>query len=453
LASYAAAIDVGEVLDAHRIGRFQIVTVALCALAMIIDGYGLYLLAYVLVPLARHFHVAPAALTPIVVSQFVGVAIGSYALSPLADRIGRKTVMMSCIILLALSTLLLPLMETMTRFGILRFISGVFIAGVVPNAIALASEIVPRRVRATTVGLLYMGFSAGPTLAAAAAAAFLPTHGWEALFVVGGVIPLLLVPLLGWMLPESLRFLVIRRPEDPRIIKILKQVAPDLPVSSETKFLIPGEERRGVQLAVLFRDGRAANTVLLWSVFFAVGLNLALLGAWLPTMMVAGGVAMQRALVLAAIYGGGAICGALLWSIMADYFRSPAGVLTVGLLCAAGALLGLPLSNLGSWPGAADVFFIGGCLVGAVTLLSGLAAISYPTSIRATGIGWGIGAGRVANVIGPAIGGMMLGAHWELASVTYVVTSVTLLGMLGAFTLWARQRAPALSVASPRPPG
>ncbi|MGH8289599.1 MAG: MFS transporter [Steroidobacteraceae bacterium] len=438
--SQSAVVDVGEFLDVHGVRAFHVTTIALCALAMITDGYALYVLAYVILPLAKHFGVSGAAMTPVVVSQFLGVAIGSYTLSPLADRLGRKTVMVSCLALLCLSTLLLPFMETMFRLGVLRFLSGVFVSGVVPNAIALASELVPKHVRATTVGFLYVGFSAGPTLAAVAAAALLPTLGWPALFYLGGAIPLLLVPILGWYMPESLRFLVVRRPQDPRIRTLLARTAPNFEVPEGARYVITGERQKAISATVLFTDGHAGRTILLWVVFFAVGLNLALLGAWLPTFMVAGGLPMSRALVLAAIYGVGAICGALLWSVLADSLRSPAAMLTISLIIATGSLVALPSSDLTGWQGILDMLVAGGCLVGAISLLSGLAATLYPTSIRAMGIGWGIGAGRVANVVGPALGGMMLGAHWQLGSLSRALDAVTLVGVGGSALTWAIQR-------------
>ncbi|MGH8289603.1 MAG: MFS transporter [Steroidobacteraceae bacterium] len=432
-----AVVDVGSVVDAHGISLFGITAILLCALAMITDGYGLYVLAYVIVPLAKHLGVSDAAMTPVVVSQFVGVAVGTYSLSPLADHIGRKTVMVSCLALLALSTLLLPFMETMTRLGILRFLSGVFVSGVIPNAIALASEIVPTYRRTTTVGVLYMGFSAGPTIAAAAAAALLPIFGWTALFFLGGAIPLLLAPLLAWLLPESLRFLVVQHPDDPRIARILGRIAPGFRSSGCPRYIISGERQRKTEATVLFRDGRASITLLLWAVFIVVGLNLSLLGAWLPTMMIAGGVPMSRAFVLAAIYGGGAICGALAWSLLADLLRTSAGVLTIALITATGALLAMPWSNLTGWQGSLDMFVAGGSLVGAITLLSSLAATLYPTSIRAMGIGWSLGAHRVASIVGPVFGGMMLGASWTLFGVSYAVVGITLAGVLGAGIIWS----------------
>ena len=203
----ANVFDVNRFLDGRNIGRAHVVTVVLLIFTMIVDGYDIFLVGIVLPFLAKDLGIAPAALTIVAVVQQFGLLLGNFVVGPIADRYGRRVTLLTCLAAFGTLTLVTPYASTVQEFVVLRFVTGVFLSGVIPNAIALVSELMPARVRATFVSITFAGFTMGTTVIGAPVVKWLVPYGWEYAFVAGGVLPLLLVAVLYFGLPESLRFL------------------------------------------------------------------------------------------------------------------------------------------------------------------------------------------------------------------------------------------------------
>jgi AAHS family 4-hydroxybenzoate transporter-like MFS transporter len=302
-----------------------------------------------------------------------------------------------------------------------------------PNAIALISEYSPKRHHAIMVMTMFCGFSLGAALGGLVAGLLVPAFGWSSVFIFGGVVPLLLAPVLWVALPESVRFLLLRDPNDPRINIIIENLA-GTPAGA-ARFVISEEQHEAFTLVQLFTHGRALATVLLWVVFFMNLLNLYFLSNWLPTVMHDMGLSISTAAFTSALFQvGGTVAPFLLgWLIDRYGFHS---VLVVTYILAA-VVIGL-LGSVG--PGLAmlmvTVFAAGFCVVGAQSGSNALAASLYPTSVRSTGVGWALGIGRIGSIIGPVVGGMMLAQHWDRSQLFLFGAIPALCAMAAVAAMW-----------------
>jgi AAHS family 4-hydroxybenzoate transporter-like MFS transporter len=274
-------LDVNQFLDARRVGPTHILVVMLLILTMMVDGYDIFVVGTVAPYLARDLAIPPDSLTSVLMVTQLGLMLGSFVVGPVADRYGRRFTMLWSLVLFGLLTLATPLATTVSELFVLRFIAGLFLSGVIPNAIALVSEIMPTRVRATFVSITFAGYTLGTSVIGAPVVKWLVPLGWEYAFVVGGALPLALAVVLFFALPESLRFLTNRRPNDPRIPRQLKRMDATLALTGTETFVVRGNTGAGkAPIAALFRDGRWVITLLLWTGFHMAFIVSTFLGSW-----------------------------------------------------------------------------------------------------------------------------------------------------------------------------
>jgi AAHS family 4-hydroxybenzoate transporter-like MFS transporter len=410
-----AAVDVSELLDTQKVSPFQIRVLVLCALAVMLDGFDTQAIGYAAPDVARDLHLDHTALSPVFASGLTGLMIGALTLGPVADRFGRRLIIIASTTLFGLVSLATAMASSVSSLMILRFIGGLGLGGVMPNAIALTSEYCPRRSRGTMVMVMFCGFPIGATIAGFAAAAIIPTFGWRGMFVLGGVLPLLLAPVLFAMLPDSIRYLVLRGKREARVAGLLKQLYPQLVFASEITFVIREKSAPGAAIGHLFRQGRRWPTLLLWIVFFASLLDLFLLSNWLPTVFHDAGISLSLSVIATALFQGGGVLGSLALGRIVDRFGAYR-VLSLTYLVGAifVALLG-PQHSIIAIMGCTFCAGIG--IIGGQTGANVLAASIYPTFIRSTGVGWALGIGRIGSIVGPVLGGLMLSLDWPLTTI------------------------------------
>jgi AAHS family 4-hydroxybenzoate transporter-like MFS transporter len=211
------AIDVAELIDQQPIGRFQMLVALLCAAAVFMDGFDVQMVGPVLPLIARSLHVDPSALWQVALAGLVGVMLGALGFGTLADRIGRKAIIILCLAWFGLCMLLTTTASTIEGLAAWRFLTGLGLGGAMPNAIALTAEYAPARSRATLVMMMFFGFSLGAAVAGFTTAALVGRFGWPAVFYSGAVLPILLAPALAALLPESIRVLALKCGNDPRV--------------------------------------------------------------------------------------------------------------------------------------------------------------------------------------------------------------------------------------------
>jgi AAHS family 4-hydroxybenzoate transporter-like MFS transporter len=352
---------------------------------------------------------------------------------PLADRIGRRRIIIFSTLAFGLGALATAFVQDVNTLLAIRFLTGLGLGGAMPNTIAMTSEFSPRRHRATMVMVMFCGFSAGAALGGLLAAALIAPFGWRSVFVVGGLAPLALVPILALRLPESVRFLALTGEANARVATLLGLIGPKAIFPPATRFVVHEPGLTGIPVLHLFKAGRTLVTLLLWVVFFMSLLDLYFLTNWLPTVLNDLGASVSAAAAIGSSFQVGGVVGALALGSIIDRFSFRALTLVYFMaVFAVGAIGQLGHSVVFV---TMAIFAAGFCMVGGQIAANALAATFYPTSIRATGVGWALGVGRVGSIIGPLVGGMLLTMKWSAGAVFLAAAVAALCAALAAFCL------------------
>ena len=429
----ATAVDVAEYIDAQPVGGFQLKLLLTCAAVLFLDGFDTQAIGFVAPALAREWGLSKGALGPVFSAALFGLMIGALLFGPLADRVGRKKIIILSTLAFGIGALVTAFVQDVGILIVIRFLTGLGLGGAMPNAIALTSEFNPRRRRATMVMIMFCGFSVGAALGGLLAAALIPQFGWRSVFVVGGAAPLLLAPILALKLPESVRFLALTGRANDRVAQLLGYINPKASFAPATRFVVHEPELAGIPVKHLFRGGRTLATLLLWVVFFMSLLDLYFLSNWLPTVLNDLGASVPQAAAIGSMLQVGGVVGTLALGSIIDRFsfRALALVYFMGVF-AVGAIgqLGHSVTFV-----TMAIFSAGFCIVGGQTAANALAAGLYPTSARATGVGWALGIGRVGSIVGPLVGGALLTMKWSAGEVFVAAAAAALCAALAAFSL------------------
>jgi MFS transporter, AAHS family, 4-hydroxybenzoate transporter len=437
----SAKIDVAQLVDRSRVGAFQWGIFTLCSLCLIMDGFDVQAMGYVAPAIIREWQIPNYVLGPVFSAALLGVLVGSLLLSMLADKIGRRPVLIGGALYFAVLTLWTARATTVPELLTIRFIAGVGLGGIMPNAMALAGEYAPSRMRFTVMMLVANGFNIGAAFGGFIAAALIPAFGWRSVFYFGGLVPLVLAIPMYFMLPESLQFLVLRGKRLDKVGGWLKRIgAPVAEGGAPPQYVVREENRKGVPLVHLFREGRALGTVLLWVINFMNLLNLYFLSSWLPTVVRDAGYSTRIAVLVGTTVQMGGVLGTFVngWLIDRIGFRK---VLTTGfgVACVSIATMGqpsLPLLML-----FVVAFIAGWCVPGGQGGVNAVAATYYPTYLRSTGIGSGLGIGRVGAIVGPLLASELMRRHWAARELFLAAAIPALISAVVMYSMrWAMKQ-------------
>jgi AAHS family 4-hydroxybenzoate transporter-like MFS transporter len=426
-------IDLADFIDRQPVGRFQLRLLLACAAVLFLDGFDTQAIGYVAPAVAKEWGLSKGALGPVFSAGLFGLMIGALVFGPLADRIGRKKIIVLSTLAFGVGALITAVVSDLNALLAIRFLTGLGLGGAMPNAIAMTAEFNPRRRRATMVMIMFCGFSVGAALGGLLAAWLIPQFGWRAVFIVGGVAPLVMVPILVLRLPESVRFLATQGHAPERVAELLKAISPHTAFAPGVAFVVRETHLAGLPVAHLFREGRTPVTLLLWVVFFMSLLDIYFLANWLPTVLNDLGASVSRAVLIGSMLQVGGVVGTFALGSIIDRFsfRALALVYLVAVF-AVGAIGQLGHSAVLV---SLAIFAAGFCVVGGQIAANALAAGFYPTSVRATGVGWALGMGRVGSIVGPLVGGILLAAKWSTAAVFLTAAGAALCAALAAFSL------------------
>jgi MFS transporter, AAHS family, 4-hydroxybenzoate transporter len=429
----ASLVDVVEFIDQQPVGGFQIRLLLSCAAVLFLDGFDTQAIGYVAPALAREWSLPKGALGPVFSAGLFGLMIGALLFGPLADRIGRKKIIIFSTLAFGVGSLVTAFVQDVNTLLAIRFLTGLGLGGAMPNAVAMTAEFNPRRRRATMVMIMFCGFSVGAALGGWLAAALIPAFGWRAVFVVGGAVPLLLVPILALRLPESVRFLVLTGRAHRRVAELLQSLDPKAEFGPATRFVVLEPDLSGMPVLHLFKGGRTLVTLLLWVVFFMSLLDLYFLSNWLPTVLNDLGASVSAAAAIGSMLQVGGVVGTVALGSVIDRFSFRALALVYFIAVFAVFAIG-QVGHSAAWVAMA-IFAAGFCIVGGQIAANALAAGFYPTAVRATGVGWALGIGRAGSIIGPLVGGVLLAMKWSAASVFTAAAAAALCAALAAFWL------------------
>ena len=403
-------IDVNDAIDNNPFGKFQWSVVVLCALLLIVDGYDVFVAGTVLPTLIAEWGLTKPQAGTLQAWALFGMMFGALIFGPLADKIGRKKGIAISFMLFTTATFLTGFAGSPDQFKVFRFIAGFGCGGLMPNAVALMNEYAPKRLRGTMVALMFSGYSVGGMVAAGLGIGLIPSFGWQPMFFVAAV-PLILLPLVLWMLPESLGFL-IRQGQQEKAKAIYAKVDPSLQLTAEDRLTFHETKGASASVAELFRQNRSLRTIMLWVAFFCCLLLVYLLSSWLPKVLQEAGYAEKASLLSLFSLNFGGMVGAILGGWLGDRFGLPKVVVAFFLAAA------VSIALIGYNPPAGILFLLvfvaGATTIGTQILLYASVAQLYNLSIRSTGLGWASGVGRIGAIVGPTFGGMLLAQQLPL---------------------------------------
>ncbi len=402
--------DVHSIIDNAPFNRFHWLIVSLCAVLLIFDGYDLFIYGVVLPSIMREWGLTPLQAGALGSYALFGMMFGALIFGTLADRFGRKKGIVFCFTLFSLATVVNGFASSPTEFGICRFIAGLGCGGLMPNAAALINEYAPKKFRSTLMAFMFSGYSLGGMLAASVGIFMLPAYGWQSMFFVA-VIPLLLLPLIVYWLPESIGFL-IRQGQLDKARALLNRLSPGTRIEAEDALVIADSKGKGASVVELFRDGLAVRTAMIWTAFFCCLLMVYALSSWLPKLMAGAGYSLGSSLSFLIALNLGGMAGALLGGRLGDRLNLVKVVICFFLAAVVSiSLLGInsPMPVL-----YLLIFVAGATTIGTQILLYAGAAQLYGLSIRATGLGWASGIGRNGAIVGPLLGGALMAIELPL---------------------------------------
>ena len=423
-----------QTLDSAKTPAFLYGVLALVALLLVTDGFGAQAIGFVAPVIGKAWALKKGALTGVISMGLIGVMLGACGVTPLADRIGARRILIACALAYGALMAGTALVKDLNSLLWMRFATGVALGGAMPAGIALVSEYSPTRLRATFVTVAVCGFSVGGALGGFVATLVLKRYGWPAVFLIGGVVPILTAPLLYLYLPESLPRVLIGKASALAMASVGKLS----PLWTPGAAAPAGNVTRPVPVVGLFADGLALPTALIWVLYFMNLMVLYTLSNWLPTIITDAGFAMSTANFATSFYQLAGVAGALLFSFLCDKLGSrrvlPAIFLGTSVFC---FLIGSAGSNPALVVAAAAT--AGFCVVGGQSAANAFVGNYYPSHVRATGIGWALGIGRLGTILGSSVIGLMIGAGAE-AHTLFEICAVP--GVFAAAAIWlvARNR-------------
>ena len=403
-------LDVHPIIDNARFTAFHWSVMAWCGLLLIFDGYDLFIYGVVLPVIMQEWGLTPLQAGALGSYALFGMMFGALAFGSLADRVGRKRGIAICFALFSGATILNGFASSPSEFGIYRFIAGLGCGGLMPNAVALMNEYAPKRLRSTLVAIMFSGYSLGGMLSAGVGIFMLPRFGWESMFFAAAV-PLLLLPVILCYLPESIGFLV-RQGRTDEARTLLKRLDPDCDVQPDVQLQASDPKAKGGSVLELFRNGLATRTLALWLAFFCCLLMVYALSSWLPKLMANAGYSLGSSLSFLLALNLGGMAGAILGGWLGDRYN----LVKVKVAFFLAAALSISLLGVNSpMPVLYLLIFIAGATtIGTQILLYAGAAQLYGLSVRSTGLGWASGIGRNGAIVGPLLGGALMGINLPL---------------------------------------
>ena len=427
-------IDVSGIVDNSPFTPLHWRSFTLCMACLVMDGFDVQVLGYTAPSIVREWGVPAATLGPVFAAANFGVLLGALFISMLADRIGRRPVIVAAAILVGVMTILTGRVTSVPQLLLMRFLTGIGLGTIVSNASSLVGEYGSRRMRATLIMYSGVGFTGGAAFGGFVATALIPAYGWQSVFYFGGAIPLIIGVIMLVALPESLQFMALRGRNPAKLARWLNQVDPSVKATPNDTFVVREENKAGVPIRHLFREGRAVATVVFWVVNFMNLLNLYSLASWLPTVVRDAGYSAQTAVLVGTVLQVGGTLGTvgLAWLVARSGFVRIMSV-TFVIAAISVALIGQPSVSLALL--YVIVFIAGWCVVGSQPGLNALSGAYYPTYIRSTGIGAGLGVGRIGAIVGPVIGAMFLAQHWSTRDIFLAAAIPASISAIAMFSL------------------
>ena len=421
--SPSRTVDVGALIDGGPVSSVQKTVFALCGLVAVLDGLDTFSIGVAAPSIAAKLAIPLSSFGPVFSAALFGATLGAFSFGPLADRFGRKAMLVAAVLLFSVFTFLTALVDSYYPLVAARFMAGLGLGGATPCFLTLAAEFAPARMRASITSALWAGFPLGGMIGSFLNGWLIAHYEWRSLFYFGGIAPLAVALLIAVFVPESVRFLSTWPGASAQVAATMARLVPETAgtIDASTRFVTAERTAPGVPVAQLFTEGRAAATALLWVPFFMAFGVLVIVVLWTPALLRQAGMAAPDAAFVVAIHGAGGFVGMAVAGRLFDRFGMKA--LVPAFL--AGSVLTFLLGQVGnSVPLAAACDGLIGVAVGiGASGVIAMATVVYPTGMRSAGIGWAMGMGRLGQVCAPLLVGALLTAGWTVPAVFLVVAA------------------------------
>jgi AAHS family 4-hydroxybenzoate transporter-like MFS transporter len=416
----ARSFDISEFIDSHPVGGYQLRILVTCFIVMLLDGFDMQVLGLAVPALAHVWGLTPKDFALALTAGPVGMVIGAISLGPVADRYGRRRPVIAAVFVFGLFTALTAYVHSPAALAMMRLIMGLGLGGVIPNVVALASEYVPARLQGTLSALSFTGVPLGACASGLLGTWLIPSYGWQSVFYIGGLVPLAIAAYALWALPESIRFIAARSGRSKEATAVIHKIAPEVQLPASVRFTIHEAAQKRTGVASLFGPGRTIPTVFLTLVFMANTFGVYFFMNYLPILMKQSGLSLKYSMLSTVLLNGGSALGTATLGYLIDRF----GVFRIMTYNYVIGAIAVTAVGLGTNPALLipAIFVAGTCMMGPQCAMYAVAAIVYPTAIRATGVGTTLGFGRLGSVIGPLVGGIFVALQWPIAADFFVAS-------------------------------
>jgi AAHS family 4-hydroxybenzoate transporter-like MFS transporter len=434
--SETKTIDVSQLIDDQPIRRFHVALVAMVFLIILADGYDLQAMGFAAPGIVNSLHIKQSLLGPVFSASLLGMLFGAPLFGWIGDRFGRRRALLWCVTLIGLFSLLIPVAQDLSQLLVLRLLTGVAMGGLPPSCVALVAEYAPKRMRATMIVIAMTGLTIGSMLPAMASGFLEGAHGWRPIFIIGGVFPLVVAAVALFALPESLKFMVVKKWPANKIWQVARALDPRLRTEAEATLVIAEPPIRGAEGAginSLFSNGLVWITPILWLLYITFYAANNFMHSWMPLVFRNEGLTIVQTAVAAAMFDVGGVIGALVASRLVDKFGVAGVVCLYVVVCPTMGLIGVIVNSV--YLLSAAIFVTGFCLIGITLSMNAIAGEIYPTSMRAKGVGWASGIGRLGSIISPMIGGWLIAMQTPVSQLFLAPVVPMIFGTVACFML------------------
>jgi len=396
-------------LDHRLMNNYQWFVVGLCVFLYIVDGFDVMVMAFTAASVSNEWGLTGSQLGGLLSAGLVGMALGSIFLTPWADKNGRRPLIIICLIISGIGMTISSFAQTPLQLGILRFITGLGVGGILASSNVLASEYASNRWRSLAVSLQSTGYAIGATIGGIIAVMLIAQFGWRSVFLTGGIITLIMAVVTYYTLPESLDFLMVKQPKNALEKINILAVKLELPTLSNLPKIEKVAEGTKQGVTKIFSNELRFTTLCLWLCFFLVMFGYYFIMSWTPKILSSSGMTTEQGVTVGILLSAGGIIGtALVGFISAKIKVYYVQAIFLGLTALSILLLvnSVSILNLALIFGLCLGVLVNGCIAG----LYAMSPMIYDTDVRTTGVGFAIGFGRIGAIISPLVAGTFLDA-------------------------------------------
>ena len=432
----AETLSLRAKIEQSPMGAYQWMIVAMAAIMNLLDGFDVLALAFTATAIQNEFGLTRIELGYLLSAGLFGMAAGSLFLAPLADKIGRRPLLLMAVLLSTIGMLGSAFISQYQWLGFWRVITGFGVGGILVGTNVITSEYSSRKWRSFAISVYAAGFGVGAVLGGMFAVMLQGEYGWRSVFLAGAILTgLFLVVLFIW-LPESIDFLTTKQPKNAEVR--LNLIAKKIGLAGDWKLPAKTEKvKTKLPISQLFSEKYLHSTLLIWTAFFAIMFSFYFISSWTPALLKEAGMTTEQSVSVGMMISLGGTCGALIYGLLASRWTAR-GVLILFTVLSSAATIIFILSSSVLWIAMVFGILVGVLMNGCISGLYTLNPLTYDADIRSTGVGWSIGIGRIGAILAPTIAGQLLDMGWDKQSLYVGVGFVMLISTVALFFLKSR---------------